>query len=287
METWRRVEVAACRGDERARPRTTSRRSGRATFTVEAVNEREKVTDHDVDGVRRRARLRRATCWALDPLRPDVVGRARHGARAPASRCGGRDRGARTRASSSRVLAARAREHMDTVCIGRTHGMHAEPTTFGIKLAGFALEASPQDRLARATDGGVGRGDLGAVGTYSRRDQVRARSWGGSASRGAGQEPDRRRAIATPPSAGDGAPRRGHRAAATEIRHLQRTEVREAEEAFPAATKGSSAMPHKRNPIMSERISGLARVLRGYAAGRGGERRPLARARHHALRPSA
>ena len=149
--------------------------------------------------------------------------------------------------------------------MGRTHGVHAEPTTFGVKLAGFAFEAHRNAlRLERAFDQ-VAVGALsGAVGTYSAtspmfEERVLARL--GLRARGrldTGRPRDRHaevlQAIAL---AGAGLER-----LATEVRHLQRTEVREVEEPFRAGQKGSSAMPHKRNPIKSEQISGLARVLR-------------------------
>jgi len=157
---------------------------------------------------------------------------------------------------------------VDTLCVGRTHGVHAEPTTFGVKLAGFAFEAHRNAlRLERAFAQVVVGAISGAVGTYAatspefearvlerldikREDvstQVVARD----------RHAELLSAIAL---AGAGLER-----FATEIRHLQRTEVREVQEPFRAGQKGSSAMPHKRNPIKSEQISGLARVLRGNA----------------------
>jgi adenylosuccinate lyase len=167
------------------------------------------------------------------------------------------------------ALAERAREHAATLCVGRTHGVHAEPTTFGVKLAGFAFEANRNaERLAAAFEG-VRVGKLsGTVGAYSAsspefEQRVLARL-------GLEREDvatqvvarDRHAALLSAIAlAGAGLER-----LATEIRHLQRTEVLEAAEPFATGSqKGSSAMPHKRNPIRSERISGLARVLRGNA----------------------
>ncbi len=166
------------------------------------------------------------------------------------------------------ALVARALEHRDTLTAGRTHGVHAEPTTFGLRLAGFAFEADRNlTRLSRAFEG-IAIGKLsGAVGTYaSAPPAVEARvmeALGLKAEDVATQVVPRDRhaellqAIAL---AGAGLER-----FATEIRHLQRTEVREVEEPFASGQKGSSAMPHKRNPILSERICGLSRTLRGYA----------------------
>jgi adenylosuccinate lyase len=169
---------------------------------------------------------------------------------------------------SFRVVAARAEEHRETLMIGRTHGIHAEPTTFGLKLAGwaFALDRD-RARLVRALEG-MRVGKLsGAVGTYSATDPEVERI----ACERLGLEPDpvstqivqRDRhaellsALALLASSLD--------RFATEIRHLARTELREVEEPFGGGQKGSSAMPHKRNPITAERICGLARVVRAYA----------------------
>ncbi len=152
--------------------------------------------------------------------------------------------------------------------MGRTHGVHAEPTTFGVKLAGFAFEAQRNlRRLERAVEQ-VSVGALsGAVGTYATNgpefERLVLQRLGLAREDVSTQVVPRDRhaellsAIAL---AGAGLER-----FATEIRHLQRTEVREVEEPFRAGQKGSSAMPHKRNPIVSERITGIARLLRGYS----------------------
>ena len=166
------------------------------------------------------------------------------------------------------ALVARAREFEGTLCMGRTHGVHAEPTTFGLKLAGFAFESRRNADRLRAAFGDAEVGKIsGAVGTYS--------ALGPEVERGAlerlGLRPedvstqvvprDRHAAVLSAiASAGAGLER-----LATEVRHLQRTEVREVEEPFREGQKGSSAMPHKRNPITCERVAGLARLLRGYA----------------------
>jgi adenylosuccinate lyase len=166
------------------------------------------------------------------------------------------------------AVVARADEHRETLQIGRTHGIHAEPTTFGLKLAGWAFElARGRERLARALDG-MRVGKLsGAVGTYSATDPELERI----ACERLGLEPaptstqilqrDRHAelltALAVVASSLD--------AFALEIRHLARTEVAEVQEPFGKGQKGSSSMPHKRNPVVAERICGLARVVRGYA----------------------
>jgi adenylosuccinate lyase len=166
------------------------------------------------------------------------------------------------------VLKARALECKGVVCMGRSHGIHAEPTTFGIKLLGFYSEMKRQKvRFERALEG-VRYGKIaGAVGTYpSVSPEVELHTLNAL-----GLEPE---TVSTQVVARDrhadffcslaqiaGSIER----AAVEVRHLQRTEVGEASEFFSAGQKGSSAMPHKRNPILSENLTGLARLLRSYA----------------------
>jgi adenylosuccinate lyase len=278
MEAWRRVEVAACEelpglltppgtGGEGEGPTPAELEAIRAaTFTVEAVNERERVTDHDVAAFVDvlSASAGEAGRWIHFGLTSsDVLDTAV---------------GLQLRAAGELVvpgaqalvqaLANRAREHVETLCAGRTHGVHAEPTTFGVKLAGFAFEAHRNaERLRRAFEQVSVGAVSGAVGTYAatspefernvlerlglaREDvstQVVARD----------RHAELLQAIALASA--------GIERLATEIRHLQRTEVREAQEPFRAGQKGSSAMPHKRNPIKSEQLTGLARVLRGNA----------------------
>jgi adenylosuccinate lyase len=166
------------------------------------------------------------------------------------------------------AIAARAEEHRHTPTIGRTHGVHAEPTTFGLKLLGWLEEARRQRaRLADAFDG-VRYGKLsGAVGAYAnsdpRMEEHALRALGLRREPVATQVvPRDRHAALLSAIAGAGA---SLERIALEVRHLQRTEVREAQEPFAPGQKGSSAMPHKRNPIVAERICGLARVLRGHA----------------------
>jgi adenylosuccinate lyase len=168
----------------------------------------------------------------------------------------------------TQTIRTRALEHKEALMAGRTHGVHAEPTTFGVKLAGWAFElARDRDRLRRARDG-VAVGKLsGAVGTYTQLspevESYVCDRLGLAIEDAATQVVARdRHAELLAAVAVTGASLERF---AQEIRHLQRTEVREVQEPFAAGQKGSSAMPHKRNPIVCERICGLARLLRGYA----------------------
>jgi adenylosuccinate lyase len=265
MRAWRDVEVAACEAMDGPTPAELEAIRA-ATFTVEAVNEREKTTDHDVAafvdvlsssagpagrwihyGLTSSDVLDTALALQLKRAGEIVVPGAY---------------------AFVRALAARAREHRATLCVGRTHGVHAEPTSFGIKLAGFAFEAHRNaQRLERAFAQASVGAISGAVGTYSATSPEFESHV--LASLGLEREPVSTQVVARDRHAellqaialaGAGLER-----FATELRHLQRTEVREAEEPFRAGQKGSSAMPHKRNPIKSEQLSGLARVLRGNA----------------------
>jgi len=163
------------------------------------------------------------------------------------------------------ALERRAREHKNTVCVGRSHGIHAEPTTFGLKLAGhYAAFARARARLVRARAEVATCAISGAVGTFANVDPYVEEYVAGKLG------------LAVEPISTQVIPRDRHAAffaalglaaasvenLATEIRHLQRSEVREAEEYFAPGQKGSSAMPHKRNPILSENLVGLARVVR-------------------------
>jgi adenylosuccinate lyase len=166
------------------------------------------------------------------------------------------------------ALVARARAEAGTLMMGRTHSVHAEPTTFGLKLAGWAFELDRgRTRLATAVDE-IGTGKIsGPVGTYSHLDpDIEAEVL---ASLGLHADPvstqivqrDRHAALLAAIAILGGSLERF----ATEVRNLQHTEIGEVQEPFRSGQKGSSAMPHKRNPILSERIAGLARLLRGYA----------------------
>ena len=272
MEAWREVEVAACEelprllGEDKGPTAAHLEAIRNATFTVEAVNERERTTEHDmaafVDVLA--ASAGESGRWIHFGLTSsDVLDtalalqlKAAGEAIVPGAR------------ALLQALATRAREHVQTLCVGRTHGVHAEPTTFGVKLAGLAFEAHRNaERLERAFAQVSVGGISGAVGTYAATSpefeaRVLARL---------GLE---RESVSTQVVARDrhaellsaialaGA---GMERLATEVRLLQRTEVREVQEPFRSGQKGSSAMPHKRNPIKAEQISGLARVLRGNA----------------------
>jgi adenylosuccinate lyase len=266
LEAWRRVEVAACEEmDGPAEEELDAIRA--ATFTVQAVQEREAVTDHDVAafvdvlsasagpagrwihfGLTSSDVLDTALALQLEQAGAILVAQARELAGA---------------------LAEQARAHVGTVCVGRTHGVHAEPTTFGVKLAGFAMEAARNaERLEQAFAQAAVGALSGAVGTYAATSpgfEARVLDRLGLAAEPVSTQvvPRDRHAALLQAIALAGA---GLERLATEIRHLQRTEVREVEEPFRAGQqKGSSAMPHKRNPINTERVTGLARVLRGYA----------------------
>jgi len=166
------------------------------------------------------------------------------------------------------ALKIRAYEHKATITVGRSHGIHAEPTTFGLKLAvAYAEFARSRERMVAAREEVATCAISGAVGTFAHVDP-RVEAY---VAEKLGLKPE---TISTQVM-----PRDRHAAffatlavvassverLSTEIRHLQRTEVLEAEEFFSEGQKGSSAMPHKRNPVLSENLTGLARIVRGYA----------------------
>jgi len=238
----------------------------RASFDVEAVLERERVTRHDVaafvdvvaGSIGPEGRWIHFGMTSSDVLDTGFAMQLRASADV-------------LLADLERLLAAvkrRALEHRDTVCIGRSHGVHAEPTSFGHKLAVFAFQLDrDRERLRRARDAVSVGAVSGVVGSYASVDPlVEQRVCEGLGLRPAevstqviqrDRHAEYLAAIAVCASTLD--------ALATEIRHLARTEVREVQEPFAEGQKGSSAMPHKRNPVVCERVSGLARVIRGHA----------------------
>ena len=231
---------------------------------IAAVLERERVTDHDVaafvDVVQSRIGGPEASWIHYGLTSSDVVDTAWCWMLRDAS-----DLLVDATSQLIRTLVSIAQRHRTTVMIGRTHGIHAEPTTFGVKVALWALQIDrDRERLRRARDTVAVCKLSGAVGTYSNIDPRVESMVGeklGLLPVPATQVISRDRhaeylwACASLASSLE--------MIAVELRHLQRTEVREVEEGFKAGQKGSSAMPHKRNPISAETISGLARVLRG------------------------
>jgi adenylosuccinate lyase len=166
------------------------------------------------------------------------------------------------------LLASKAREHAGTVMMGRTHSVHAEPITFGLKLCGWAFELDRDRTRLRAAADDLATGKLsGPVGTYSQlgpeTEAAVMAKLGLNADPASTQvvQRDRHAAFLAATAVAGGSLERF----ATEIRNLQHTEIGEVQEPFGRGQTGSSAMPHKRNPILSERIAGLARLLRGFA----------------------
>jgi adenylosuccinate lyase len=265
FQAMRDVEVAAC--EEMEGPSAEELAAIRAaTFTVDAINDREQVTDHDtaafVDVLG--ASAGPAGRWihhgltSSDVLDTALALQLRRVAEVvlPDSR------------RLVQALVGKAREHTHTLCAGRTHGIHAEPTTFGIKLAGFAFEADRNARRLQRAFAQVSVGALsGAVGTYSatspefeQRVLARLELERESVSTQVVARDRHAELLQAIALAGSGLER-----FATEIRHLARTEVGEVREPFAPGQKGSSAMPHKRNPIKAEQVTGLVRILRANA----------------------
>ena len=270
LRRWLDVELAALEGwaEVGAVPRetVTAIRERAVVPTPERVAEIERETNHDVaafvdavsEGLGEEGRFFHYGLTSSDVLDTALS-------------LAVQDAGALVLEGIDRAFAAvvsRAEEHRETICMGRTHGIHAEPTTFGLKLAGwaFALDRD-RERLGRAIEG-LRVGKLsGAVGTYAAADpeveRVACERLGLEPAPSSTQILQRDRhaellsALALAASSLD--------RFATEIRHLARTEVREVEEPFGRGQKGSSSMPHKRNPITAERLCGLARVVRGNA----------------------
>lgn len=270
FDSWLAVELAVCDAlfdADKIPAADLLLIKDRASFTVDAVKEREKITNHDVaafvdiisEGLGEAGRWIHYGLTSSDVLDTALGIQISKAGEIVLE-------GAREYADA---LARRAHEFEDAIAPGRTHGVHAEPTTFGVKLAGFAFEARRNvERLERAFEQCRVGALSGAVGTYSANGpDIEAAVL---EKLGLQREPvstqvvarDRHAELLTAIAiAGAGLER-----FSTEIRALQKTEVREVEEPFASGKqKGSSAMPHKRNPITNERITGLARVLRGNA----------------------
>lgn len=267
FDTWLKVEIAAVEvwAELGVVPEADlDQIVRRASFDVEEIKQREKTTNHDVaafidvvaDSVGDAGRWVHYGLTSSDVIDTAMALQLKQASEYVLQ-------GARLLVD---VLSARAREFKDTLCIGRTHGVHAEPTTFGLRLAGFAFEAERNFHRLEAGFGQTSFGKLsGAVGTYSTtspefESKVLQKL-------GLKQEPlstqiiprDRHAQLMQALALAAASIERF----ATEIRHLQRTEVREVEEPFKTGQKGSSAMPHKRNPITTEKLTGLARIIRG------------------------
>jgi len=269
FRTWLRVELEVCRvlAGKGWIPRESMETiEKKADFSVPRIKEIEAVTHHDLIAFTTSVAEfvgpdSRYIHWGLTST--DVVDTAR---------------GLQLKQASEKIIAAidelqkaireRAMEHRRTLMMGRTHGVHAEVTTFGLKLAVWYDEMRRnRERMVRAAES-VAVGKIsGAVGTFAHLDpdveELVCERMGLKAAPASTQTLQRDRHaeyLCTIAILGCSLDKY-----ATEIRHLQRTEVREAEEPFAAGQKGSSAMPHKRNPVKCEQVSGLSRLLRGYA----------------------
>ena len=269
FEAMLRVELAVARAQSvrgQVPPDALAVIEARATVDVDRIAEIEQATDHDViafvsqvaESVGPEGRYLHLGLTSSDVVDTALALQLRTA-------------GERLLEDADRLLAvliARARAEAGTVMMGRTHSVHAEPTTFGLKLAGWAFELERgRTRLATAVDE-IATGKIsGPVGTYSHLGpDVEAEVL---SALGLHVDPvstqivqrDRHAALLTAIAILGGSLERF----ATEVRNLQHTEIGEVQEPFKRGQKGSSAMPHKRNPILSERIAGLARLLRGYA----------------------
>jgi adenylosuccinate lyase len=269
FRTWLEIEVLACEAQSELGlvPKdAVAVIRERADFTVERINELERTLNHDVI-----AFLTAVAEHVGEPSRYIHLGMTSSDVGDTALSVLMRRSALILRAQLEKLrdaLATRAREFKHTPMIGRTHGIHAEPTTFGLKLALWHEEVKRDlVRLDRAIEA-VSYGKIsGAVGTYANIDPFVERYV------------CERLDLKPSPIATQVLQRDRHaeylatiaiiggtlEKIATEVRHLQKTEVLEAEEYFAAGQKGSSAMPHKRNPITCERVAGMARLLRGYA----------------------
>ncbi len=269
LQRWLDVELAVCRAWARRGviPADDLRQiEERAAFSVERSLEIEKTTNHDVVAFLTNVNenIGPASRWVHYGMTSSDVLDTGMGL---ALKQAGQMLLAEQR-KVTEALSEQARIHAHTACVGRTHGIHAEPTTFGLKLAGFAAESRRnEERIARATAQAAVGTLSGAVGTYAMLDPAIEAEVMDELGLSAEQFPtqvvarDRHAEFMSALAiAATGVER-----LAVELRHLQRTELREAEEAFRVGQKGSSAMPHKRNPITAERLTGCARIIRSNA----------------------
>jgi adenylosuccinate lyase len=267
FRTWLEVELAACDAMEEAEivPRGTAAaiRAKKVTLDAKRIDEIEKTTKHDViaflthveELVGIDARWLHRGMTSSDVLDSSLAILMRDAADALIARC--------DRALSA--LARRAREHAKTPMIGRSHGIYAEPITFGLALAGHHAEIARAKKRIESARREIAVGKIaGAVGTYAHLspeiEERALRSLGLEAETVSTQivARDRHAAYFSALALCAAAVERF----ATNVRHWQRSEVGEAEEPFTVGQKGSSAMPHKRNPILSENLCGLARIVR-------------------------
>lgn len=269
FQKWLDVEIAACEAwqkNGRIPARALANIKKKAAFSVERIDEIEKVTDHDViafltcvaEHVGDDSRFIHIGMTSSDVLDTALALRMRESADVLLAEMN----------EILKILKRRAKEHKKTVMVGRTHGIHAEPMVFGMKmLLWYAEMGRDMERMKRAREA-IAVGKIsGVVGTYSNLPPEIER------------ETCRRLKLQPAPIATQVIQRDRHaeflttlaivggtvEKIATEIRGLQRTDIREAEEFFAKGQKGSSAMPHKRNPITCERLAGLARILRANA----------------------
>jgi adenylosuccinate lyase len=271
FRSWLEVEVAVCRARARLGEipaEEVEELAEKADFTVERIHEIEAETNHDViafvstvaeavnSAVARHFHFGLTSSDVLDTAGAMQLSKALDLIHAEAK-------------GLALQLCEMALEHRHTVMVGRTHGVHAEPTVFGHKLAVWAFEMERNlDRLSHAREVAAVGKISGAVGVYANVDpKVEALTCEGlglkpaPASTQIVQRDRHAEVLATLAILGSTIEK-----IALEIRGAQRTEVRELAEPFGRGQKGSSAMPHKRNPILSERLCGMARLLRGYAS---------------------
>ena len=266
-ETWLRVEIAVCEawGEQGVIPQEAVTKIRRARFDAERIAQYEAEQHHDfnsflrsvADSLGEESRFVHLGLTSYDAEDTSLGLRLTEAAELLE----------RDVAALTEALEQRAREFKETLCMGRTHGVHAEPTTFGLKLAGWVEEMRRNARRLAEAKAGVAVGKVsGPVGTHA--SVPPAVEEAACASLGLAVDPvstqvvsrDRHAHFVTTLAVIAASLERF----ATELRHLQQTEVLETEEPFSEGQTGSSAMPHKRNPEKLERVCGMARVLRGY-----------------------